>query len=383
MNISASLAGSASESIELGDRYSVISKIGQGGSAAVFKVQDKQLNKPFAVKVMRPELVSDDQANLRFKQEAEAAARMTHPNLVSVYGSGITDNKAPYLVMDCLDGKTLAQTLQEEEYLYSERAVDILIQCCEALVHMHMKGVVHRDIKPSNIFLTKAENNTDIVKIVDFGIAKLHSCQENTHLTQTGAVFGSPLYMSPEQCRGETIDFRSDIYSLGCVAYEMLTGVSPFAADNPIKTIIKHINGSVTPPGIAGSAYQIPEALQSIIMRCLETESKLRYQTVDELLHQLKSFITGAQLQTTPKNIYPSLYRRLAASILDGIILSTVIIGAGYLVSIGQHLPFHLYFPLAVSLQDSFGTFIFWLGFWSLIFGHVASSHFGLLYCMR
>ncbi len=318
---------SSDQSLDLGDRYTVLSKLGQGGSASVYKVQDNVLGKTFAVKVMRSELVPDNQAQLRFKQEAEAASCLTHPNLVAVYGSSITSDKAPYLIMDCLSGKSLAQLLQEEGALDSSRTIDILTQCCEALIHMHMKGLVHRDIKPSNIFLTTAENGTDLVKIVDFGIAKIQAYQDSTHLTQTGAVFGSPLYMSPEQCRGESLDFRSDIYSLGCVAYEMLTGVSPFAASNPIKTIVMHVNGSVEPLSKVVTKHEIPSALQSIIIRCLEREPQRRYQTVDVLLNHLTDFRDKGLLRTIPQDVYPPLYKRLAAALADGTILAILTLG--------------------------------------------------------
>ncbi len=321
--------------IDLGERYTVLDKLGQGGSASVYKVQDKELGKTFAVKVMRPELLPDNQAQLRFKQEADAASCLTHPNLIAVYGSGIAGDKTPYLIMDCLSGQTLGQLLKEEGALDSARAVDILIQCCEALVHMHLKGIVHRDIKPSNIFLTKAENGTDMVKIVDFGIAKIQAYQDTTHLTQTGEVFGSPLYMSPEQCRGETLDIRSDIYSLGCVAYEVLTGVSPFAASNPIKTILQHVNGSVKPLKEAATKYEIPESLQSIVLRCLEVDPRKRYPTVDELLNQLISLRDGGQVKTVQQNVYPWLYKRLAAAILDGAILACIIFSGAYLIDRG------------------------------------------------
>lgn len=376
-------AKATDQTLDLGDRYTVLAKLGQGGSASVYKVQDKVLDKPFAVKVMRPELLSDNQAQLRFKQEAEAASCLTHPNLIAVYGSGIANDKAPYLVMDCLNGKTLAETLKEEEAIDRTRAVDILIQCCEALIHMHMKGIVHRDIKPSNIFLTKTENGTGLVKIVDFGIAKIQAYSDSTHLTQTGSVFGSPLYMSPEQCRGEPLDFRSDIYSLGCVAYEMLTGISPFAANNPIKTIVKHVSGSVTPPGKIANQHQIPEALQSIVMRCLETDPKKRYQTADELLNQLETLRTLGKLKTVTGEVFPSIYRRLAASMLDGIILSGFIIASTYLATMGQHHSLHLHFPLDISQLNNLGFFLVVnLVVWSLtipIFGPAVVTMISIL----
>lgn len=331
-----------SESVDLGERYTVLSKLGQGGSAVVYKVQDNELGKPFAIKVMRPELVPDDLARCRFKQEAEAASCLTHPNLVAVYGHGVTTGEAPYLVMDCLNGQTLAQVLRTENQIEPERAIDIFIQVCDALNHMHMKSLVHRDIKPSNIFLTKADNGTDLVKVVDFGIARFNFGQSGTGLTQTGEMLGSPLYMSPEQCRGEQIDFRSDIYSLGCVMYEMLTGIAPFAASNPIKTIVKHVSGAVSTFHEVAPDCKISEGFEHIVMRCLEKDRKKRYQHVDELLKDLVALRDNGQVQImVAHEIYPKIWKRWAASVVDGAILSAICLGMIWAVSITLHVPIH------------------------------------------
>lgn len=320
--------GSAQRSVDLGCRYSVQEKLGEGASAEVYKVIDKVLGKTFAAKVMRTELLPDEVARRRFAQEAEAASALTHANLVAIYGHGETASNAPFLVMDCLDGKTLSQTLKSGGAFDAERAIDVGIQACEALVHMHMKSIVHRDLKPSNMFLTKDENNYDVLKIVDFGIAKLqYSAAERTQLTQTGEVFGSPLYMSPEQCRGESLDCRSDIYSLGCVLYELVSGVSPFAAPNPIKTILKHVSGAVPPFKNSAPDKHIPEGLQSVIFKCLKTEPQDRYQIVEELLNDLKTLRDSGKVKADVREVYASKWRRTTAFVLDGAILSLLSMG--------------------------------------------------------
>ncbi|MGH9549446.1 MAG: serine/threonine protein kinase, partial [Terriglobales bacterium] len=266
------------EKPDLGDRYEVLEMIGQGGMGTVWKVHDKAIDKMLAIKILRKELASDRFAVKRFEQEARAAVDLTHVNLVAVYGYGTANNNdAPYLVMDYVDGESLADTLKREVYLNFDRVIGITSQICEALAHAHAKGIVHRDLKPSNIMLIKNDGQLDMIKIVDFGIAKVMPTvnEQTKNLTQTGDLFGSPLYMSPEQCEGESIDARSDIYSLGCVTYELLTGKAAFAAENPIKTILKQINDA--PPALK-SLVSVPDGLAEIVRRCLEKDPSSRYQ---------------------------------------------------------------------------------------------------------
>ncbi len=286
----------------LGDRYEVQSLLGQGGMGAVYKVHDKELQKTFAIKVLNSNLVEDKNSLKRFEQEAQAARGLTSPNLVAVYDYGMGKRGSPYIVMDYLDGTSLDTVLANGGYLDVPRAEDIFVQICEAIVHAHSKSVVHRDIKPSNIMLTKGINGGDFVKLVDFGIAKVLPSQQKAtqNLTQTGDIFGSPLYMSPEQCLGNKMDNRSDIYAFGCVMYEALTGVAPFAAENPIKTILKHLNEQPKSFSRLSHDYKIPSELESIIMRCLEKDPDSRYRTADELLKDLQSVRDGKALKFKP-----------------------------------------------------------------------------------
>lgn len=283
----------------LGERYEVQTLLGQGGMGAVYKVRDKELQKTFAIKVLNSNLVEDKNSLKRFEQEAQAARGLTSPNLVAVYDYGMGKKGSPYIVMDYLDGTSLDAVLADGGYMDVPRAQDIFIQVCEAMVHAHGKSVVHRDIKPSNIMLTKGINGGDFVKLVDFGIAKVLPSQQKAtqNLTQTGDIFGSPLYMSPEQCLGNKLDNRSDIYAFGCVMYETLTGQAPFAAENPIKIILKHLNEQAKPFSSLVNDYKIPAQLEAVIMRCLEKDPNDRYQSADELLKDLQDLRDGKTLK--------------------------------------------------------------------------------------
>lgn len=288
----------------LGERYEVLALVGRGGMGVVYKVRDKAVDKVFAVKVLNHDLVQDKISVKRFEQEAKAASALTHANLAAVYDYGVGVSGCPFLVMDYLEGQTLEQELAKEGYLDSERALDIFIQTAEAMADSHLKGVIHRDIKPANIILEKAENGSDFVKLVDFGIAKVLPGEQKAHenLTQTGDIFGSPLYMSPEQCEGNMQDRRSDIYSLGCLMYETLTGVKPFAAENPIKIILRHINedpkpiSSLTTVSNLPSQFKVPADLDKVILRCLARDPNQRYQSAYELACDLKLIRDGAKV---------------------------------------------------------------------------------------
>lgn len=286
----------------LGDRYKVVSLLGRGGMGAVFKVKDTELNRTFAIKVLNSQLVTDATSIKRFEQEARAAKDLTQANLVAVYDYGIGKSGAPFIIMDYLEGENLADILAKEGYLDTARAVDIFIQVVEAVVHAHMKGVIHRDIKPSNIIIEKGPGGTDLVKLVDFGIAKVLPTEtQRTQMTQTGEIFGSPLYMSPEQCLGNKLDARSDIYEIGCVMYEALTGIQPFAAENAIKSIMKHIHEDVTPILELKQDFGTPKSLDRVIQHCLEREPDNRYQTSQDLLKDLQAVRDKRDVSIKPK----------------------------------------------------------------------------------
>ncbi|HEY9786289.1 MAG TPA: serine/threonine-protein kinase [Candidatus Obscuribacterales bacterium] len=279
--------------VELGDSYEVLSLLGHGGMGYVYKVKDKTVNKDFAIKVLRPELASDEQAISRFQQEVDAVKMLTHPNLVSVYGQGRLANGTPYLVMDYLEGECLAERIAREGHLPAEPIVEIMIQVCQVVKHAHSKGVIHRDLKPSNIILSGQGGSSLLARVVDFGIAKVLPSvgEDRARLTQTGEVFGSPQYMSPEQCKGENLDGRSDIYSMGCIMYEALTGRPPFVGSNPVKTILAQIHEEPRPPSRDMVKSKQAAALAKVLLNCLEKDPKDRYQNISELegdLHRIK-----------------------------------------------------------------------------------------------
>ena len=231
------------------DKYEILAHIGSGGMGEVYKVRDRGTQILYALKMISPHLADQKTLAKRLEHEARAARTLVHGNIVSVYDVGHGADGAPYLIMDYVEGDSLEDLLKQETVLTAERALTISLQIAEALVHAQQKQVVHRDLKPSNILMTKTPAGTDMVKIVDFGIAKISDQEkaDKTKLTQAGELLGTPLYMSPEQCTGEELDVRSDIYSFGCIMYEMLTGKSPYAAENSVKVILKHLSrGSTT-----------------------------------------------------------------------------------------------------------------------------------------
>lgn len=310
---------------QLGERYDVLSLIGSGGMASVYKIYDKILGKTFAAKIMRRDLALEPLSLRRFADEAEAASAMTHGNIAAVYGHGVTSENVPYLFMDYLEGETLSDLLAREGKLDPQAAHNIFQQICEALIHAHMKGIVHRDIKPSNVFITNNAEGVQVVKLVDFGIAKLEYREEDsTRLTQTGALIGSPLYMSPEQCRGEDQDARSDIYALGCVMYHALAGKPPFSGANSVKIVLQHVKGTPEPFAQSGDESGIANALEECVMRCLEKDPGKRFQSAEQLLAQLQSLTYKGPNKISMVEAKPAPWRRAFAAVIDGAVLMLI-----------------------------------------------------------
>jgi serine/threonine protein kinase len=277
----------------LADRYRVEEIVGRGGMAVVFKAHHMLMNKTVAIKVLRPNLASEGVTLQRFKNEAQAASSLDHPNVVTVHDFGVTPEGQPFLVMDFLEGKTLAETIKANGSLSLERFFEVFSQITSVLEHAHKKHVVHRDIKPSNIVI-EADGKA---KLLDFGIAKIVSPEgQGLDLTRTGDVFGSPLYMSPEQSNGQKVDERSDIYELGCVMYEALAGHPPFAGDNIYELIQKHAQSSPPPLSAARKSSATLNSLEAIIFRCIAKKPEHRFQSVGELGEALKQ--AEAQTET-------------------------------------------------------------------------------------
>ena len=270
------------------NKYEIIEVLGKGGMSTVYKARHTSMSKIVALKVLQTHLANDPLSLARFKQEASACSKLTHAGIAAVYDYGEGDNM-PYIVMEYVEGATLSQLIRHENVLSEERFLHIFQQVSSALVHAHEQGVIHRDLKPSNIMITCRDGN-DQVKILDFGIAKLVDASETAqHLTQTGELFGSPLYMSPEQCSGSRIDARSDVYSLGCVMFEALTGDVPFRGASVVETIHKHVSSS--PPSL--TAPQLSEytkqKIELIILRCLAKNPNERFASMSALETELRS----------------------------------------------------------------------------------------------
>lgn len=261
----------------LGNRYEIIEKIGNGGMATVYKAKCHILNRFVAVKILRDEFTTDDEFIKRFNSEAQAAASLTHPNIVSIYDVG-NEGNLYYIVMELIQGKTLKQIINEDKVLSWKWSVNIVIQIASALETAHRNNIVHRDIKPHNIIITEE----GIAKVTDFGIAKAVS---NSTITAFGTTIGSVHYFSPEHARGGFTDAKSDLYSLGVVMYEMLTGRVPFDADTPVSIALKHMQEQPVEPIILNPA--IPVAVNKIIMKAIQKDVNLRYNSATEMLRDL------------------------------------------------------------------------------------------------
>ena len=263
----------------LDDRYELIELIGSGGMANVYKALCHRLNRYDAVKIMRDETAANTELRRRFRAESQAVAMLSHPNIVSVYDVSHSDD-VEYIVMELIDGITLKQYLQKKSVLDPSEVLDFTIQTAKALEHAHSKGIIHRDIKPQNIMLLK----DGMIKVADFGIASL----ENTIEENNGETVGSVHYIAPEQARGEAPDARSDIYSLGIVMYEMLTGKLPYVGNSDVEVAVKHMNTDpVTPRDIVPS---IPEELERICLKAMNSNIDERYQSASEMLADLEEY---------------------------------------------------------------------------------------------
>ncbi len=304
-------------------KYRVVDHIGSGGMGEVYKVESTEVTGFYALKVLAPQLASQKLMARRLENEAKAARTLAHGNIVSVYDVGEDSHGAPYLVMDFIEGEGLDQILKREQHFTQERAIHLFIQIAEALVHARQKSILHRDLKPSNILLTKTESGTELIKIVDFGIAKIddkHSV-DKTQLTQTGELLGTPLYMSPEQCRGEELDGRSDIYSFGCIMYEMLVGKPAFEAENQVLVILKH-QSDIRP--VLPASLGISRTMRDLIARCLEKDPENRYPDAVSLQIDLERILNGKPLQPyiSKKNRAKKREGVLAYALLSCLILA-------------------------------------------------------------
>lgn len=275
----------------IGGKYKVIEVIGSGGMSEVFKAVDVSTKRTVALKLLRPKYMTNPESVSRFQLEAKAASRLDHKNIVHVYEFGMTEQGQHYLAMEHVSGTSLSNLVKDSGRLAIARTWQILLQTCDALTQAHEKGVIHRDLKPSNIMML----DDGTIKIVDFGIAKVLSKDDTAPiaLTQTGDIFGSPPYMSPEQGLGREIDSRSDLYSLGCVMYECLTGSPPFIGETALETLIKHQTEAPISLEAACFGTDFPPEIEKIVAKLLEKLPKKRYQTAGELKIDLLDYEQG------------------------------------------------------------------------------------------
>jgi serine/threonine-protein kinase len=289
----------------IGEKYEILAVIGGGAMGLVYKARHTLMKRIVAVKMLHPNMLPDHGTVMRFKKEAEALSCLNHPNILTVFDFGISTQGQPYLVTDYLEGQTLGEVLEQNQNVPWPRAVHIFMQVCSALAHAHKNGVIHRDIKPSNIMLTEFEDQADFVKILDFGIAKVISeeTENSSQLTRTGEVFGSPLYMSPEQCRGKKLDARSDIYSLGCVLFRTLTGQPAFFGQDLVECLYKHVNETAPRLNDVAPELGIPEELELIVQKCLQKDQADRYQSMVDLKEALASTIGASATSTSVESV--------------------------------------------------------------------------------
>ena len=280
----------------IADRYRVLAPLGRGGMGAVYRVEHVMLKKELALKFLHPELGRLDEVARRFEREAEAAARLDHPNIVAVTDFGRTPDGMLFLVMELLQGQSLTTVIRPDgagRPLPVDRALHIERQILRALEHAHASGIVHRDLKPDNVMIITRDGERDIVKLLDFGIAKMTAPDERgggttgEALTQAGVVFGTPEYLSPEQAMGEEADRRADLYSAGIVLYEMLTGKRPFEAPSKVTVVSMHLTQKAMPVTQAAPAAGVPKWLERVVERAMAKKRDERYATAQEFLQAL------------------------------------------------------------------------------------------------
>ena len=288
----------------IGGRYELGELLGRGGMAEVRQARDTRLGRTVAVKRLRTDLASDATFQARFRREAQSSASLNHPSIVSVYDTGEemstdgSDVAQPYIVMERVQGRTLRDIIREGRKILPERALEITSDVLAALDYSHRAGIIHRDIKPGNVMLTPAGD----VKVMDFGIARAVSDASST-MTQTAAVVGTAQYLSPEQARGETVDSRSDVYSTGCLLYELLTGRPPFVGDSPVAVAYQHVRENPAPP--SDHDDQLDAEIDAIVLKSLAKRVEDRYQSAAAMRADIERYLAGHPVQAAPPPMAP------------------------------------------------------------------------------
>jgi serine/threonine-protein kinase len=300
----------------LGGRYELDGVVGRGGMAEVYRARDIRLDRIVAVKTLRADLARDPIFQARFGREAQSAASLNHPAIVAVYDTGedlVAGVRVPYIVMEYVDGRTVRDLLQEGHRLLPERSLEIIDGVLRALDYSHQAGIVHRDIKPGNVMVTR---NGDI-KVMDFGIARAMSDAQAT-MTQTAQVIGTAQYLSPEQARGERVDARSDLYSAGCLLYELLTGRPPFTGDSPVAIAYQHVRENPVPPSRVDP--DVPAWADAIVLKAMAKSPADRYQTAADMRADLQRAASGLPVSAPPTRLdnYPRTQRMGTGAMMAG-----------------------------------------------------------------
>ena len=291
----------------LGGRYELDGIVGRGGMAEVYRARDIRLDRIVAVKTLREDLARDQTFQARFRREAQSAASLNHPSIVAVYDTGEDDtggSHIPYIVMEYVDGRTLRDLLREDRRLLPERALEITDGVLRALDYSHRNGIVHRDIKPGNVMLTRDGK----IKVMDFGIARAVSDAQAT-MTQTAQVIGTAQYLSPEQARGERVDARSDLYSTGCLLYELLTGRPPFLGDSPVAIAYQHVRENPVPPSRVDP--EVPQWADAIVLRAMAKDPRDRYQSAAEMRQDIQRALQGVPVAAPRTAAYGTATQRM------------------------------------------------------------------------